>query len=170
MRDGLALHLDLEGHRRREPGLRHDRQDALYVAGKMGRKRCHQGIGDVRRIPRQLHNRRISGGPLGLSTARLNVAGQPLKGVAQRRSRPDSATPGMTNCPLVHRFPPAWPAPAGWIWRSFGRCATPFSHAFPIHEAVDFLRFGVGHFTTLRAKSTSAVVRVILGGFLKVGT
>lgn len=79
--DDLALHLDLEGHHRREPGLRHDRQDTLHVTGKTGRKRCHQGIGDVRRIPRQLHNRRISGEPLGLSTACLNVAGQPLGGV-----------------------------------------------------------------------------------------
>ncbi|MCX5097772.1 PIN domain-containing protein [Streptomyces sp. NBC_00365] len=35
-------------------------------------------MGGVRRIPRQLHNRRIGGEPLGLSTAHLNVAGQPL--------------------------------------------------------------------------------------------
>ncbi len=85
--DGLALHLDLEWHRRCEPGLRHDRQDALHVTGKTGRKRCLQSMGDVRRIPRQLHSRRIGAEPLGLATARLNVAGQPLDGSRRRQMR-----------------------------------------------------------------------------------
>lgn len=76
--DGLALHLGLEGHHRCEAGLWQARQDTLYVTGKWGRKCRHQGVGDVRRIPRQLHNRRIGGEPYGLSTAHLHVAGQPL--------------------------------------------------------------------------------------------
>lgn len=58
--DGLALHLNLEGLHRHEPGARHDRQDALPFTGKTGRKRCHQDTSDVR-IPRQLHDMRIGG-------------------------------------------------------------------------------------------------------------
>lgn len=60
--DGLALHLNnLEWLRWREPGIRHDRQDALHGTGKTCRKGCHKDMRDVRRIPRQLHDTRVGG-------------------------------------------------------------------------------------------------------------
>jgi hypothetical protein len=37
--------------RRREPGIRHDGQDALDDTGKTCRKGCHKDMCDVRRIP-----------------------------------------------------------------------------------------------------------------------